>query len=761
MGSILNRGDICNLARRMKERKDAGEEPMILLLGAGASIESGSPSMQQLIGYVLSEHKVENWRVLSPKEQIAEFYNLIDKYSASQLQDLFAKYFPKNAPPSSGYENLAQLIKGEYLRLVFSTNVDGCLERQLERLGMSLIDDIVTIDATAKNKEECERIVRDFHNANSKPKILNLHGLLAKKTARFTLSDTARFFPKLENLVKGILNKPQNEIIIVGHSLSDMDLMHCLKPNRGAIWYVNPESPDLSQIPGRLIASRPGSFYIDEAPGRFDHFFTQLLTSLYQDDEHLRDAYQPEFQNRERELARLLEMVTDSDSPMSLILLEAPSGFGKTHLLDRAEQKLKNWKRVRVDFKKNPEMGTSKHELVDHILEQLGSPGIGADQDDQAIFQQITRAILEPGNSQKKILLIFDECSRLSSEILRWLPNLNDGLKKRLCTANCEFRMILAGRYLRPKFGQDADLPRESLHLSEFDERVIKNWVNEIVQRDVPDFAPKNVEIIARYILQLTGGHPRCIVNVLSEIRKEHGGLILDKTDLGYYFSVQQCETLFRDRVDQELDQIRQEIETETKSLESIRVLSIFRHLNDKIIDQVCRDILGIRDATHLISGMIRSSLMEPPKRDMIFWNDQIIRRMFVAEMKYTEKLRERYRALSVQAAEIYLKLMQNDCKRRGNDPHDSLDNYIIDYAMESLYHKFEALSWELDQIRMTKGLIAWTRQLVGEMRAFRPPIRRTLKAALCDDLADDPFWKEVVERLGETNAAKVLSIVR
>jgi hypothetical protein len=93
----------------------------ILLLGAGASIESGGRTANsiatELLGYLYedaSEATLKN-RFLEEHNRPATFENVLDILGASgsERRDLLIRFF-KGLTPSNGYKYLATLLKAGY-----------------------------------------------------------------------------------------------------------------------------------------------------------------------------------------------------------------------------------------------------------------------------------------------------------------------------------------------------------------------------------------------------------------------------------------------------------------------------------------------------------------------------------------------------------------------------------------------------------------------------------------------------------------------
>ena len=263
-------GKIETLAKLMQAKKEEGEEPFVLVLGAGASLSSGSPGMDKIIARI-QEASGHDLSTLSEEGQKAEFYNFLDNFSADHRY-LFLKDLFKNAKPSVGYLKLAELAKKGYFQYILTTNFDQLLEKAFKEMGMTLGEDYV-VCVVGRDKES--QILRQLSFSRPPVKVLKLHGDLSARIFKFTPKEIFEFPEKLEAKITELLSQ---DFVIVGHSMRDTDLNRCIRRKGGAIWYVNPEPPQVDTLIWQAMRVRKGSRYINETKqfARFDTFFTKL-----------------------------------------------------------------------------------------------------------------------------------------------------------------------------------------------------------------------------------------------------------------------------------------------------------------------------------------------------------------------------------------------------------------------------------------------------------------------------------------------------
>lgn len=264
----LQSGNIETLARLMQAKRGEGEEPFVLVLGAGASLSSGSPAIDDIIARI-QEVSSRDLRTLSEAEIKEAFYNILQDLSDEEryllLRDLF-----KKASPSAGYFKLAELAKEGYFTRILTTNFDWLLEEAFAKAGMILNKDYAIFIV---GKDEESQILRQFRFPRPPVKALKLHGDLSARIFKFTPEEIFEFPEKLERKITELLSQ---DFIIVGHSMRDTDLNRCIRGKEGTIWYVNPEPPQVDTLIGQAMERRKGSQYVSNQYGKFDAFFTKL-----------------------------------------------------------------------------------------------------------------------------------------------------------------------------------------------------------------------------------------------------------------------------------------------------------------------------------------------------------------------------------------------------------------------------------------------------------------------------------------------------
>lgn len=250
---------IADLSKRMRAKRESGSRPYVLVLGAGASVASGTSINQAVV-----ERVVGTFNLKAFDEYLIR---CSDDERFAILRDLV-----EGTSPSIGYDYLADLIRSGYFNEILSTNFDPLLEDAIMRLQMRRCDYIKLIHGVM----EPDLIASHMDRLIPRVKILKLHGDLFYRKFYFTGEEIKEFPSQIRHILEIYLNR---DILIVGHGMRDTDINCCLKEGGGSIWYVNP-SPPSGQIAKFMKLRKSEHNFVSGDRGYFDTFFTQLRAIL-------------------------------------------------------------------------------------------------------------------------------------------------------------------------------------------------------------------------------------------------------------------------------------------------------------------------------------------------------------------------------------------------------------------------------------------------------------------------------------------------
>lgn len=266
---------IRQISRLIQARKDSGEKPYLLFLGAGASISSKIPGMYEIVEKFLIDFGV-NFTAISSMDNDARYSKFVEIMATLNNNDRYywLKDLFKDARPSSGYEVLTNLLKKGYFDEIFTPNWDSLLDRSfgiLEKL-TNLNDWEYYFYVMGVHRDDF--IIQSFQQFKvPRIKILKLHGEMASRVIFVTPEEVATFNPDIKDFLKSQLKG--RDILMIGYSAADTNIQECIESNRNAIIYVNPKPPG-NQASLSFIKKFNNSYCVDGNDGEFDNFMEEL-----------------------------------------------------------------------------------------------------------------------------------------------------------------------------------------------------------------------------------------------------------------------------------------------------------------------------------------------------------------------------------------------------------------------------------------------------------------------------------------------------
>jgi len=664
------KNQIALLAELIWQRKMNNEAPYVLLLGAGASITSGGTSINQIIQNVVEKHGDLNSDA-TESEKLEVFYHIIGRMGDDNRYTILKEYF-KGKEPSSGYEYLASLIKNGYFRLIFTTNYDTFLEDALYDSKLRTCD----FQTLVCGKDQPASIARLIKQPTPQIKVIKLHGDLNSRHLALLPEEIFQFIDSINSILVEYLNQ---NIIIVGHSMLDIDINRTITAEGGEIWYVNPEAPSLEQFIGKATRVRK-SYEIHGEFGHFDNFFQALYEQVEQLSNHQKvtmkspQSESTDFENRIYDL----DFLCDPTKPR-FIGIDAPAGYGKTYLLQEIQRRTRktDWYCPLVDLNQS----AAAHYDISAFLKEIGRQGFNKRIDgDQVEFLEKEIIKLFIRSEAPRILLLVDSVNLLQPRLSQWfrenfIPNLDSSLDD----FNIKLRIVVAGRYLAADWAK-TEYPFHIRHLDPFDEQIIKEMIHKFAQQYVgKKLRIERAESIAHEIYEISGGHPKSIRSILEELAQN---MFITSA------SHEEHVKLFNKHVAYIVDEIMQGIPANIQ--QCLQILSVFRKFNTDTLDALinAKEITSFSDGNELLPQISGTRLIDSPSATAPMYSDRIVRRILSAQLKYNNP--QQFVRLHQFAEKLY------DCWIRSLDlyskplPIPVTDQWQLIFIIESLYHSLQ-----------------------------------------------------------------------
>lgn len=284
------------LAANIVSRKQAGSDPYTLFIGAGASIGSGCSNMLDIADATLQLHdstqfnawnnEISEAQALSSQfgellrneindQKLSRFFEIWSTLDSESRYAVLKKHLSEGQSPSSGYLDLAYLVKAKYFNVILSTNLDSLMEKALTAVGLIQPEGFIVI----VNKKDSPEEIRDqLDNSRVPIKLVKLHGTLeSPRSYAFTAEEIFNFEKTIKPSLTRIINQ---SLLIVGHSMQDRDISVLFEEEGREIHFVNPAPPRLGSSIDNVLKVRGLGSLVTGPEGLFDNFFGQLRAEI-------------------------------------------------------------------------------------------------------------------------------------------------------------------------------------------------------------------------------------------------------------------------------------------------------------------------------------------------------------------------------------------------------------------------------------------------------------------------------------------------
>lgn len=348
------------------------------------------------------------------------------------------------------------------------------------------------------------------------------------------------------------------------------------------------------------------------------------------------------FVNRDEELA---EACVKYASPF--ILFDAPSGYGKTELLQAIHRKQFSDHWICISITLGRETRTAL-DVINMIAAQV-QPGLTiATLSLENMSYYLAGALRQQllNRNAEGVLLLLDNVEELvSTDIEPFLNLFLYGLHTALFGIN--FRVRVAGRYVASSWDfQDWTKRRINFHIV-----MLRPFLFQYVKDTVRAFFPaqKELDLRSAYLMQLTGGHPGCMSKIMDLMDFDHS--VVD--------TFIENDQLYKNIVLAVAYEIREAIPEFLREI--FDVLSVFRKYNYRILRRVIEEGLIVYEGEvdELEKELISTRLVV---RKQGFVQDEIVRRLLANRLQWEEP--ERFLQVCEIARDIYEECLRDGLSR-------------------------------------------------------------------------------------------------
>ncbi len=464
------------------------------------------------------------------------------------------------------------------------------------------------------------------------------------------------------------------------------------------------------------------------------------------------EEYQEEpfsFINREYEIKELI-----GPNCPQFVVFDAAACYGKTFLLkeaqklinERIEEKNERTLCLYIDFKevkdKIQNQKNNRRYLLEEILNELETSlncythGDSQTDEEELLFSIITN-LSDPENDLYRVIFIFDSLEIIQTnneltrednfkEYRRWFWNeFIVDLSKLLSDSpqRIIFQGIFAGRYIRHEFkGKWRRLTRIR-PLVPFDTHVIQTVIENYMRKNnLKALYPDKSLKIAQEVFDLTGGHTKCIIQILKEIEKRRFAIVVGDEKHRLYFFNDKRKKEFIEYVKNALNVILRDVDYEVQQV--LEWISVFRCFNMDTLDLLTKEgYISISDfptRTSLLIGIMKTHLIKGPTLDNPMYKGNTVRLMLASYLKNKDKTN--YSKLNMIACRLYKKWVRGKSYYKEEPLERVSDDFRLRCIAEALYHHAEKIHLKkLDLAKSRKTLTGTFKVLLKSLEDIPP----------------------------------------
>lgn len=300
------------------------------------------------------------------------------------------------------------------------------------------------------------------------------------------------------------------------------------------------------------------------------------------------------------------------------LLISAPSGYGKTRLLDviREQLEYEGWAGIHLTL--NPQKSLKKAYSAD-----LSNPG-------EDIEGKIAHHLSEnhlTRSETRGVLLTIDDVEVLTGDTGKVLfdeffPTLYRKLKE-VMRADQGLRIILAGRYITDLENiSENGMQFEVMTLKPFTLSTVQQTVKNFVEKKHPNLSDAYIQELASHVMYLTGGHPKAMANIL----KHH------PFPVSPAYLLHEEQQYYKDFLQEIIMNIQDYIGDDLFTI--LSRLSVVRRFNTEFLEVLIQNkqLTWSKSADHLESTLTNTYLVD--REDTGFLKDAITQRLLSIRLR-------------------------------------------------------------------------------------------------------------------------------
>ena len=465
-----------------------------------------------------------------------------------------------------------------------------------------------------------------------------------------------------------------------------------------------------------------------------------------------------DFSDRVNELAEIQNQL--STDPEVSILVHAPAGMGKSRLIERLQQVVPSpssgntplsFQYVQLDFQSDDKISTSIEEFLLAFHKKLPKPNVfSASLPD--LMQAIRIQTLNLMGKNMRLIVLLDRIELMSGQCRTFLRRELLPELRRAVREPAFYPAVIAFGRVHPKEWRGKDSVRfRTVELSPFSKAVIDEilrrktgelYKTEGLKLNFPDSAYNEW---AEEILNISHGHPRCIVNLVSWLYEQNFAPPADfdskKTFLSIVLPVIEREILNEDNL-APLEPIDKKGTVASRLREVLPHICVFRFYAQAQLRILAHCELIRPDEIGELEELLNYTfLISHPTLKAWYAPHEIIRKLLADSLYYQQ--RDIFNKINQAACQFYDAWITNSGEpQSANLLGGALqDHDLIDYIIEGLYHNSLAGKWQ-EPVPLLQDKL---KSYLHSLRGYNPV--KHLTRLLADRMLEDVELRQLIQR--------------
>jgi len=265
---------------------------VVLILGSGIPLRPDRLSSSERVARALRDYASRLDPSIGEQSKPEEIMATTESRdpSPAEAAQYAAPHF-RDVVPTEGHLRLARLINEGYFPAIFTLGVDDLLERALAQMHLHPDEQYNLVNVGLATRREIAGALADSRRVT----LVKMVGTVGSSGFAFTRRQAQSYLRRIQRF---LFDTASATTFIAGYAHADADVIGCLKPEGGPLWWINPkyplgaavdfdnlkvETPDavdhhelLPAVAELLKARKSEKLVLTREAGTFDNFFRDL-----------------------------------------------------------------------------------------------------------------------------------------------------------------------------------------------------------------------------------------------------------------------------------------------------------------------------------------------------------------------------------------------------------------------------------------------------------------------------------------------------